>query len=92
MVVESSSAEIQQETVGNFEDDEDICHITWGVRERKMRDFGVNLRRIGSLEVSVVGLDGNNFGTDFFGAGCVHGDDHPDTLASANFSRTLDQQ
>lgn len=27
-------------------------------------------RRIGSLEVSVVGLGGNNFGTDFFGAGC----------------------
>lgn len=27
-------------------------------------------RRIGSLEVSVVGLGGNNFGTDFFGARC----------------------
>ncbi|CAI7976455.1 Aldo/keto reductase [Frankia sp. Hr75.2] len=31
---------------------------------------GVSPRRIGSLEVSVVGLGGNNFGTDFFGAGC----------------------
>ncbi|WP_007509818.1 aldo/keto reductase [Pseudofrankia saprophytica] len=30
----------------------------------------MNRRRIGSLEVSVVGLGGNNFGTDFFGAGC----------------------
>ena len=27
-------------------------------------------RRIGSLEVSVVGLGGNSFGTDFFGARC----------------------
>jgi aryl-alcohol dehydrogenase-like predicted oxidoreductase len=27
-------------------------------------------RKIGSLEVSVVGLGGNNFGTDFFGARC----------------------
>jgi aryl-alcohol dehydrogenase-like predicted oxidoreductase len=27
-------------------------------------------RRIGSLDVSVVGLGGNNFGTDFFGGGC----------------------
>ena len=27
-------------------------------------------RRIGGLEVSVVGLGGNNFGTDFFGRGC----------------------
>jgi aryl-alcohol dehydrogenase-like predicted oxidoreductase len=27
-------------------------------------------RRIGSLEVSVVGLGGNNFGTDFFGRRC----------------------
>ncbi len=27
-------------------------------------------RHIGSLEVSVVGLGGNNFGTDFFGARC----------------------
>src|SRR5438128_623392 len=27
-------------------------------------------RRIGSLEVSVVGLGTNNFGTDFFGPGC----------------------
>ena len=27
-------------------------------------------RAIGSLEVSVVGIGGNNFGTDFFGAGC----------------------
>lgn len=27
-------------------------------------------RPIGNLEVSVVGIGGNNFGTDFFGAGC----------------------
>src|SRR6059058_3647016 len=27
-------------------------------------------RRIGGLEVSVIGLGGNNFGTDFFGARC----------------------
>ena len=27
-------------------------------------------RRIGSLDVSLVGLGGNNFGTDFFGAKC----------------------
>lgn len=27
-------------------------------------------RRIGSLEISVVGLGGNNFGTDFFGVRC----------------------
>jgi aryl-alcohol dehydrogenase-like predicted oxidoreductase len=27
-------------------------------------------RRIGSLELSVVGIGGNNFGTDFFGARC----------------------
>jgi len=27
-------------------------------------------RRIGSLEVSIVGLGANNFGTDFFGAKC----------------------
>lgn len=32
--------------------------------------LGMGSRRIGSLEVSVVGLGGNNFGTDFFGAGC----------------------
>ena len=31
---------------------------------------GVKRRRIGTLEVSVVGLGGNNFGTDFFGARC----------------------
>jgi len=30
----------------------------------------VRHRRIGSLEVSVVGLGGNSFGTDFFGARC----------------------
>jgi aryl-alcohol dehydrogenase-like predicted oxidoreductase len=30
----------------------------------------VRRRRVGSLEVSVVGLGGNNFGTNFFGAGC----------------------
>jgi len=30
----------------------------------------VRRRRIGSLDVSVVGLGGNNFGTDFFGARC----------------------
>ena len=27
-------------------------------------------RKIGSLDVSLVGLGGNNFGTDFFGAKC----------------------
>ena len=31
-------------------------------------------RQIGSLEVSVVGLGGNNFGTDFFGPRCDVGD------------------
>lgn len=31
-------------------------------------------RRLGSLEVSVVGLGGNNFGTDFFGARCQQDD------------------
>jgi len=30
----------------------------------------MEMRRIGSLEVSVVGLGGNTFGTDFFGARC----------------------
>jgi aryl-alcohol dehydrogenase-like predicted oxidoreductase len=30
----------------------------------------VRRRRIGSLEVSIVGLGGNNFGTDFFGTRC----------------------
>lgn len=30
----------------------------------------MNRNRIGSLEVSVVGLGGNSFGTDFFGARC----------------------
>ena len=30
--------------------------------------------RIGSLEVSVVGLGGNNFGTSFFGARCDQAD------------------
>jgi aryl-alcohol dehydrogenase-like predicted oxidoreductase len=30
----------------------------------------VNRRRIGSLEVSVVGIGGNSFGTDFFGMRC----------------------
>jgi aryl-alcohol dehydrogenase-like predicted oxidoreductase len=30
----------------------------------------VRRRLVGSLEVSVVGLGGNNFGTNFFGAGC----------------------
>jgi aryl-alcohol dehydrogenase-like predicted oxidoreductase len=30
----------------------------------------VNRNRIGSLEVSGVGLGGNSFGTDFFGARC----------------------
>lgn len=32
--------------------------------------FGMSPRRIGSLDVSVVGLGGNNFGTDFFGTRC----------------------
>jgi aryl-alcohol dehydrogenase-like predicted oxidoreductase len=31
-------------------------------------------RRIGALEVSVVGLGGNSFGTDFFGARCDQGE------------------
>lgn len=31
-------------------------------------------RQIGSLEVSVVGIGGNNFGTDFFGSGCDQGE------------------
>jgi aryl-alcohol dehydrogenase-like predicted oxidoreductase len=30
----------------------------------------VKRRRVGELEVSVVGIGGNNFGTDFFGPGC----------------------
>jgi aryl-alcohol dehydrogenase-like predicted oxidoreductase len=30
----------------------------------------VKHRPVGNLEVSVVGIGGNNFGTDFFGAGC----------------------
>jgi hypothetical protein len=30
----------------------------------------VERRRIGSLDVSAVGIGGNNFGTSFFGPGC----------------------
>jgi aryl-alcohol dehydrogenase-like predicted oxidoreductase len=30
----------------------------------------MEMRRIGSLEVSVIGLGGNNFGTTFFGTAC----------------------
>ena len=33
----------------------------------------MNRRSIGELEVSVVGIGGNNFGTDFFGPGCDQG-------------------
>jgi aryl-alcohol dehydrogenase-like predicted oxidoreductase len=30
----------------------------------------VNRNKVGELEISVVGIGGNNFGTDFFGTGC----------------------
>jgi aryl-alcohol dehydrogenase-like predicted oxidoreductase len=34
------------------------------------KSVGLARQRIGSLEVSPIGLGGNNFGTDFFGKGC----------------------